>query len=198
MKRPSMLGAVLVGGRGLRLGGSKADTPVAGTPMVQRVAAAVGAVATHTCLVGRAPSTDLGLPTLPDRIPDAGPLGGLEAALVQAKAQGLDAVLLVACDLPMLEPGPLARLAEELGDGAAVAPAREDGFDTACAIYSVETLAAVQAALSSEDRSLHGLFRAVGGRAVDPADLGVEPGRQLLNVNVPDDVERAERLLRGA
>jgi len=198
VNRRSLLGAVLVGGRGRRLGGPKADTPVGGTPMVQRVAAAVRVVATHTCLVGRAPSTDLGLATLPDRTPDAGPLGGLEAALLEAEERGLDAVLLVACDLPMLEPGPLARLAEELGDAAAVAPAREDGFDTACAVYSVEALAAVRAALSSEDRSLHGLFRAVGGRAVDPATLGIEPGRHLLNVNMPGDVERAERLLRGA
>jgi molybdopterin-guanine dinucleotide biosynthesis protein A len=198
VKQPSLFGAVLVGGHGMRFGGPKADTRVAGTPMVERVAVAVQAVASRTYLVGRAPSTDLGLPTLPDRTPDAGPLGGLEAALVEAEAQGLDAVLLVACDLPMLEPGPLARLAEELGDAPAVAPAREDGFDTACAIYSVETLDAVRAALASEDRSLHGLFRAVGGRAVDPTELGFEPGRQLLNVNLPGDVDRAEHLLGGA
>ncbi len=197
MTRPALLGAVLVGGQGTRLGGAKPDTPVAGVPMVERVAAAVRAVAVETRLVGRPPATDVGWPTLPDRTPDAGPLGGLEAALVEAEAHDLDAVLLVACDLPLLEPEPLSRLADELGDALAVAPARHGGVDAACAIYSIRTLPAVRAALRSGDRSLHALFRAVGGRGVDPSALGIEPGRHLMNVNVPGDLHRAEHLLRG-
>jgi len=47
-----------------------------------------------------------------------------------------------------------------------------------------------------EDRSLHTLFRDVGGHVVPFASLG-ERASVFLNVNTPDDRARAEASLRG-
>ena len=47
------------------------------------------------------------------------------------------------------------------------------------------------ARLDGPDLSLHSLFRALAGRELDLASLGVEPGVTLLNVNTPEDLARA-------
>lgn len=195
MTGPALLGAVLVGGKGTRFGGPKAAVTVRGVPMAERVARAVSEVAARTMLVGDGPMAGSARPRLEDAVPGAGPLGGLEAALAEAERLGLDGVLLVACDLPLIDPDLLTRLVASLGEAPAVAPEREGGVEAACAVYARRTLADVRAALASGDRSLHALFRTVGGRVVPRAELGPTAGVAFLNVNTADDRARAERTL---
>jgi molybdopterin-guanine dinucleotide biosynthesis protein A len=134
-------------------------------------------------------------PVVPDRIPGAGPLGGLDAALRHARAHGYDGVLLVACDLPLLTPGILRRVAEALGDHDAVAPERPaGGVEPLCAAYRVRAVDAVERRLAQEDRSLHALFRDLGGEVIPAAGLGADPAA-FLNVNTRDDRVRAEAAL---
>ncbi|HSM61408.1 MAG TPA: molybdopterin-guanine dinucleotide biosynthesis protein B [Longimicrobiales bacterium] len=195
MTRPALLGAVLVGGKGTRFGGPKAAATVRGVPMAERVARAVSEVAARTVLVGDGPVAGAVRPRLEDPVPGAGPLGGLEAALVEAERLGLDGVLLVACDLPLIEPELLSRLVESLGEAPAVAPEREGGVEAACAVYARRTLTDVRAAMASEDRSLHALFRTVRGRVVPRAELGPTAEVAFLNVNTAADRAHAERAL---
>jgi molybdopterin-guanine dinucleotide biosynthesis protein A len=166
--------------------------------MVRRAVDALAAETSRVVVVSSKPVPEAGpaaMSVIPDVTPGKGPLGGLEAALREAAARGLDGVLLLACDLPAVTPALLAKVAEGLENASAVAPSREGGgIEPLCAAYRVETLAAVERRLSSEDLSLHALFRDVGGRASPAEELG-ESAAQLLNVNTPEDLPRAEALL---
>lgn len=127
-----LAGAVLVGGEGRRLGGDKPLVEIDGVPMAARVARALReAGADPVVLVGGddALGARLHLPTVPDRWPGAGPLGGIATALAAHQGPGLVAV--AACDQPDLDPGLIGTLAEALvttlGERMAAAPVTPDG-----------------------------------------------------------------------
>jgi molybdopterin-guanine dinucleotide biosynthesis protein A len=59
----------------------------------------------------------------------------------------------------------------------------------------VEVLEEVERRLGQEDRSLHALFRAVGGHVLPIAVAGGGEVDAFLNVNTVDELERAEAAL---
>ena len=112
--------AILAGGQARRFGGrDKSRLVVEGRPIIVRQLEVLQRVAHDIFIVGpRADRfADLGLPVYADLIPGHGALGGLYTALEVARN---DAVLVVACDLPFLDAGLLARLVERSAghDGA--------------------------------------------------------------------------------
>ena len=117
---PAVVGAVLTGGHSRRFGTDKALADADGTPLGRRVVDALRAGgADPVVLVGGRAGRVLGLPTVPDRLPGAGPLAGLATALRWARS-GL--VVVSPCDLPLLRGEHIAALvaaADE--DTAAVA-----------------------------------------------------------------------------
>ncbi len=192
-----LLGAVLAGGEGRRFGGPKADARIGGVSMVRRAVTTVAEVVDQVVVVSSRPVEDAPVEVLPDATPGAGPLGGLQTALDTADERGLDGVLVLACDLPMVDGAMLRRLLAALGDDdLAVAPERRGGgVEPLCAIYRVEARAAVAERLRAPDRSLHALFRDLGGVSLEHAALGVEATGAFLNVNTPEDRTRAEAAL---
>jgi molybdopterin-guanine dinucleotide biosynthesis protein A len=93
-------------------------------PIAKRIAE-LAATLGDVVLVGRAEAyAHLGLLVLDDVCVDGGPLGGLVALLGHA---GKRRALALACDLPLVSPGLLARLLTEQVDAPALAP-RSGGF----------------------------------------------------------------------
>jgi molybdopterin-guanine dinucleotide biosynthesis protein A len=192
---PRLLGAVLAGGRSSRYGSDKAAALVAGEPMARRVARVLAGVAVDVVLVSSRPVRGLeDLCRLADRVPDRGPLGGLHAALHEARSRALDGVLLLGCDLPLVTARLLTAVAAAVREAPAAAPARARGVEPLCAAYRLDVLPEVELRLQAPDRSLHALLRAVGCAVVDAAALDV-PAAALLNVNTPADREVAEAAL---
>jgi molybdopterin-guanine dinucleotide biosynthesis protein A len=112
---PRFTGAILCGGRSRRMGRDKALVPVAGAPMIVRVAEALWVAGAHDVVaVGREPGelAQFGLTTVPDRRSGRGPAGGIATALAWGSSRrggrgGMDEiVLVVGCDL--LAPSPAA------------------------------------------------------------------------------------------
>ena len=195
---PSLLGPVLAGGEGRRFGGPKAEARVGGISLVERAVSALRGVVADVVVVSARPLSAPSAPVIRDRVEGAGPLGGLDAALRHARAEGHDGVLLVACDLPLLTGDLLRHVADNLRSNMAVAPERRTGgVEPLCAAYRVEVLDAVERRLGEEDRSLHALFREVGGHVMAAHRLGAGPAA-FLNVNTPDDRARAEEALAAA
>jgi molybdopterin-guanine dinucleotide biosynthesis protein A len=109
-----ILGAVLAGGRSSRFGSDKASAPIDGRPMLDWVIDALEPQVDGILICGRELS---GRTCVADRpSPDLGPLGGLNAALHFAAANGFDAVLSVPCDTPRL-PADLRDQLGNVGDG---------------------------------------------------------------------------------
>ncbi|MEO0513683.1 MAG: molybdenum cofactor guanylyltransferase [Planctomycetota bacterium] len=121
---------ILAGGQSRRFGSDKARHLIGGKPMISRVAEAFSGVASATFVVAQRAGQydDLGLTTLADDVPGAGPLAGLRSALRhEAARQAANAdpapppadstwILLTSCDLV----APDAQLLEPLR--AAVGP----------------------------------------------------------------------------
>jgi molybdopterin-guanine dinucleotide biosynthesis protein len=207
--REGLLGAVLAGGESRRFGSPKALAPFRGEPMVLRAVRTLGEVCGPVVVVSSVPEVDAALrgaahsvSLLPDRVPGAGPLAGLHAALHHAREEGLDAVLLLACDMPLVTPEmveALARKGEE-GDALAVVAAQEEG-DTGSegslrpqpllGWYRVAALATVETRLAEGDRSMKGLLDALEARLIPASELGARGG-ELRGANTPGELARLE------
>ena len=169
-----LLGAVLAGGRSSRFGSDKALALLAdGRTLLEHAAAAIAPHVEAVVICGR---TAEGMTGLADRpAPDMGPLGGLNAALHHAVAQGYDAVLTTGCDMP-LYPAALAKAL--IGEGASVLKGQQ------LAGYWPAPLATELDAHLAEknNRSIYGWLDRIGARIVERPDI------VLHNINRPEDL----------
>ena len=202
--RPSLaglMGVVLGGGRSHRFGSPKAHAPVGGVPLAARSRNALSEVVGRVVLVaGDAELAEaLTLEDRPDRTPGLGPVGGLSTALHWARDEGFDGVLLLACDLPLVPPNLLRAIADRFDGSCAIIPESPGplGLEPLCAAYPVSCLAAVDEASGLPDRSMATLLAGLTVRPVPLLDVSAlgAPAELFLNVNRPEDRERAERIL---
>jgi molybdopterin-guanine dinucleotide biosynthesis protein A len=129
-----MIGVVLAGGQSRRMGRDKAFVEVAGLPMIEWVAAALGQVSDQVVVAGK-PKGWAGHEGLADPAGLGGPLAGISAAL----GLGED-IVVVAVDQPWVRADALRALAGM--EGTAV-PIDRGVRQVTCARYSVSiTLAA--------------------------------------------------------
>jgi molybdopterin-guanine dinucleotide biosynthesis protein A len=192
----SLDGAVLLGGRSRRMGRDKAHLEVDGVACATRVARALAAVCEPVWLVGGTPPASAAGRAIAD--PD-GPdcaLRGLVAALAASHAEH---VLVVATDLPLVTPALLSALADA-PPADAVVPRDATGPHPLCARYRrAALLGRARERLAGEALSIRGLLDAVDTRWLDGDALAVaDPdGTALFNVNTPEDLGRAEAIVRA-
>jgi molybdopterin-guanine dinucleotide biosynthesis protein A len=137
--------------------------------------------------------TELGLELVLDRAPDLGPLGGLEAALADGRAE---LVVATACDMPRLEAALfeslLAQARSERLDACIVRSAR--GNEPLCGVWRATMLAPIRAALARGERRVVAAFDeelAAGGRP-RVGYLALADVEHVRNLNTPADLA-AER-----
>ncbi len=193
--------AILAGGRARRFGGrDKSALVVDGRRVLDRQLEVLAEVAGEILLVGQVGRMgqigrvsqvgQVGLVgrvrEVPDRLPDRGPLGGLDAALAAAAG---DPVLVVACDMPFLS-APLLRRLVALAEGVDGAVPRTDrGYHPLCAAYARACLAVVARHLAEDRLKLTGLVDDLNVRTLDGDALAAfgDPRRLLANLNTPED-----------
>jgi molybdopterin-guanine dinucleotide biosynthesis protein A len=192
-KPPAM---VLAGGLARRMGGG--DKPLvllAGRPLLghilDRLAPQVSRLALNVNGEGAA-YRDFGLPILADSVPDRpGPLAGILAALDWAAALGATRVLTVPGDTPFLPRDLVARLLE--ADAPAAMAASGGRRQPIAGLWPVSARQALRAAVAGAGlRRVDDWARDLGTATVDFATDSVDP---FFNLNTPDDVAAAERLL---
>ena len=191
-----MIVGVLVGGRGSRLGGVSKGllaAPSGNATLVERLRAEVQAAFTQPelVLVGAAePYAKLGLSAVPDAPEGVGPLGGLGGLLAHAERRGASAVLALACDLPYLERGLLARLGREAPEARALVVTDGAVRNPLIARYAVtETAGAVQHVLAAGRRSLQAVLDELGSEVVT-LELSEAERATLRDWDTPEDIAR--------
>jgi len=192
-------GFILAGGESSRMGRPKALLQLAGEPMVLRTVRLVGDVAGSVLVIGPPRRYEsLGLHTIVDDFPGAGPLGGIATAL---RAASKDWNLIVACDLPYLTRGWLeclaARAAASSGD--AVIPMTERGAEPLCAMYNKRCEAPIRGALANGTRKVTDALASVRVESIGPAEWKAFDSEGLLfkNINSPADFEEVKARLEG-
>jgi molybdopterin-guanine dinucleotide biosynthesis protein A len=194
-------GFILAGGASSRMGANKAQLTLGGRTFMARIAAALGAFAPEVSIVGVRPEyAGLNLPLIADVYRDCGALGGLHAALSACRAPW---AAVVSCDLPFVTGELFARLGElRAADFDAVIPRQPDGRpQPLCAIYSTAHCVELAARLLAEgERRPRALLQQARTRWVAPAELADigDPELFFLNVNTPEDYERARGKAAGS
>lgn len=171
-----LLGALLAGGKARRFGSDKAGALLDGRPLIDHVIARLSPQVAELVVVGRAWGDLVSLSDRPR--PDMGPLGGLNAALHHAAAQGYDAVLTSGCDLPDL---PLD-LAERLAPGPAVIAGQP-----LLGLWPASLAPELDRWLeTTEDLSMAAWLRKAKGREIALS-------RPIANINRPEELEAFSR-----
>jgi molybdopterin-guanine dinucleotide biosynthesis protein A len=201
--------AILAGGRAIRFGGrDKSAIVVNGESILTRQIAALSTLTDDILLVGRRhdDAGPDGVRLVADQIADAGPLGGLDAALSAARDEPL---VLLACDMPFPDPALLAYMIELAGTADIVVPLTERGYHPLCAVYTrackrplTERLRrcsepGFDRRLNKRELRMTGLFEDVRVRTIETAELERfgDTARLFANVNTPAEYYELEALL---
>ena len=196
------LGAILAGGLARRMGGvDKPMQRVGGGTLLAHVIARLGPQCDGLILNTNGDTARFaafGLPIAPDTVPDfAGPLAGILAALDWAAAHRPDVewVLGAAADCPFLPDDLVVRLQRaRIEAGARLAVAASGGRSHhAIGLWHVGLREALRHALVSEHVRRIGHWTA--RYSVATATWPTDPIDPFFNVNTPDDIAEAERLI---
>lgn len=200
-----VVGVVLAGGRGSRLGMDKTTLrlPDCERDFMTRAAELLSRVVADVRVSCRADMPDRlaragRFPVVPDLFPGEGVLRAVYSILKQVSRP----CLIIPCDMPFLPEGVLRVLLERrlrrTGDFHPVLTAyrqKETGFvETLVAVYEPESLPFFERALARGDYSL---YRVVPPERRDCVDYGEEWAAAFQNINRPEDLENA-RLQAGA
>jgi len=188
-----LVGLVLAGGAGRRLGRDKGSLELEGRTLALRAAEPLSEICGRV-LISIAPGADNpapGYPAIEDAAPAGrGPLAGIHAAFLAVAQADL---LVLACDYPRVECALFRRLLAAAEAGAEmVFPRDEAGRDhPLVGLWRRSVAAAVERALARDVLAVRDLVRERRVQRVGPRQLGrATLARGLLNVNRPNDLER--------
>jgi molybdopterin-guanine dinucleotide biosynthesis protein A len=169
------------------MGRPKAWLPFGPEAMLQRVVRLCGDVAAERVVVAAAGQE---LPALPpdvavvrDAVAGRGPLAGLAAGLAAIRAP---AALVVPCDVPLLRPGPPARLFDALGDALAARPVHDGRARPLGAVYRASLAARAAERVATGSLRVRDLVAPGESR-----DLPDPDGSWLLGCNTPEEYRAA-------
>lgn len=190
--------AIQAGGRSLRFGRDKALVPLGGRPLIQHLLDRVAGLGEEILVTTNRPQDyrGLSLRLASDTLPGGGALAGLQTSLNAARGE---TVLVLACDMPFVSRGLLEHLLDLASQADVVAPVRGGEFEPLHAVYARSCLPAVDAALLAGERRVISFYPRVSVRPVDEAEIAIyDPdGLSFFNVNTPQDLAQAERILGG-
>jgi len=190
---------VLAGGRATRLGGTnKALLEIGGKRIIDRVLEALRPLSDQIVMVGHLVE-GLDFPdveVVPDTHPGAGSMPALLTGLLVSRHE---MALVVGCDMPFLSTSLLRHIAE-LSTGFDLAVPRIGPYLEALhAAYHRSCLPVIEDYLRRRDLKIIDFYPSVRTREVPEIELrAFDPDlRSFLNVNTPEDLERARALARG-
>jgi len=184
----ALAAAILAGGAGRRMGAPKAALPLAGRPMISYAIDAARAAGLSPFVVTKAgielPELDCRLVVEPAE--PRHPLCGVIAALEHHGGP----VVVIACDVPLLPPGLLSRLARSTADLALPVHPRPQPL---VARYSPSLLPRLRAALAAGEAMVD-LAASLGGDRLGETELRAlgDPAWMFANANDPAELDRVE------
>ncbi len=207
-------GFVLAGGQSSRMGRDKALLPFAGRPLIAHALSTLREAGLPASIAGANPSTRASLasyaPVIEDAEPGLGPLAGICAAMAANSARH---AVFLPIDLPLLPPSLIVYLLFHARiTGLAVTVPIVNGFTQSFpAVLDCSVLPALQAEFSARRGGCFSAFQAAAAGLGQPIcavavellaqssqvahPLATPPALWFLNLNSPEDMERAGALL---
>lgn len=181
-------GLLLTGGRSRRMGSDKAGLVVGGEPLGRRLGRLLASVADPVLEVGPGAS---GLEAVREDPPFGGPLAAVVAGWRGLGDRGhTGAVLVVACDLPLLD-APLITMLARWPAGGSVVPVLDGRRQLLSARWSPGDLDAATSAFAGGERALRAVPLGPGLVELGEGDFPAgAPARGLADVDTPEDLAR--------
>lgn len=195
-------GVILAGGRATRMGGGDKGLRMVGDRrLIDHVLLRLAPQCAPVALNANgdpARFADLKLPVLPDSIAGhPGPLGGVLAGLDWAAGQGADHIVSVAADTPFF-PGDLAaRLwAGRAGSGLSLAATRDaDGRLRRHPTFGLWPVALREDLRAALRDGLRKIVMWTDAHEAAVVEFATDPFDPFFNINSPEDIDAAERLV---
>ena len=186
---------LLAGGKGSRIGGGKPTRMLGGVTLLERAVDQARKWSERVAVTARHDQQIQGLevPLVPDEPRVEGPLGGLVSALRFAEEEAAEAVLTLPIDMPFLPDDLVDRLAKFLPGRCAAIASSANHLHPVCGIWRTKATGFLPDYLATGRRSLRGFAETVGYVAVEWPTKPMDP---FFNINTPDDLAAAERMLR--
>lgn len=187
-----MAGIVLAGGENRRMGADKAFMKLAGVPLIEHVMRSLKAVCRDIIIVTNSPQLykAYSVSVVTDAFNLRGPLTGIYSGLLKS-ADEYNVV--VACDMPFLNPRLLSYMGSLAGGYDIVVPAVGGMLEPLHAVYRKGLLPVIEAQIMRYEQQIRVLFekqriRYVAGEEIDRFD----PARKSFkNLNTPQEYEEA-------
>src|SRR6266850_1768939 len=183
---------VLTGGKSSRMGRPKSLLLFDGEPLIVHIVRALKLMFAETVIVA-APEQEL--PDLPgilvrDEVAYQGPVGGIYYGL---KAASGNFCFVTSCDVPFLNPALISHLTSQILNHDVVVPHWENRFQPLHAVYRTSVLPLLKGHLDRGELRPVYLFDKVRTCKVGEDEIRrFDPeGLSFLNMNTPDDYERA-------
>lgn len=195
----SVTAIVLAGGKGDRLGRDKTLEPIGKDTMLQRVVDRLSLVCEDIVIViapgQRKPSLSTEARVAVDLYPGKGALGGIYTGLETSESFYN---LVVACDMPFLNPSLLRYIIRVSPGFDAVVPRDKEGrLEPLHALYSKNCLPPIYRQIQEDKLKIDGFIGQVKVRYVEESEIGeIDPERlSFFNINTVDDLARARAII---
>src|SRR5271169_2169810 len=176
---------ILAGGQGSRIGGNKALQALRGRSLINWVFSAIRQQSAEVLISANENQSAyvyLGCPVIADRLPGyAGPLAGLQAAMLQAS---YECVASVPCDTPFLPDNLIAKLWAAIADAEAAVAVVEGKRQPAVALYRKNLLHRLDTYLGMGERKAGGWLD-----TLQASEVVFDNARAFININTQDELE---------
>jgi len=192
-----LLGVVLAGGRSRRFGSPKALATFHGEALWARAVRTLGEAGLTPLVIANDDEVAraIEVEVRGDLRRDRGPLAGIESGLSAARELGLDGILVLACDLVLVDAPLLAELMRAWTGKAATAFESDGPWGVAplCSIWGGDLLPTVSAALNDGRGSPGEMLLEVPLVQVT-VPSGCDPATLFRSANRPEDLAELEAL----
>ncbi|MCA1802927.1 MAG: molybdenum cofactor guanylyltransferase [Rhodothermaceae bacterium] len=173
---------ILCGGHSSRMGRDKSGLIYEGKTLLERIANRTLPLFDTVTLLGANNYLESGLRQIPDAIDDAGPLGGLLAALLDTKE---DTIALLPVDLPLISDDTITKLSvkPDLHLDALIAGS-SSRVQPLLGQYKTRTATVLHNYLNTGKRSVMGFLD-----LIDHQTFAVDE-QEITNINTPDQYEK--------
>lgn len=188
--------AIQCGGESRRMKGDKALLPFLDVTLLEWVRDVATPVFTHVFVVARDAEAfgHFGLPVVTDALASRGAAVGVYTAIT---ASPVERVLCLACDMPFVTPAVLRALSAGSRRHEVFVPKHGPYMQPLCAVYARSAGPAYRRFIDEGGFRVDEMYRSLdtGFLDMDDGRFG-DPDEVFMNVNTPDDLERArERAL---
>jgi molybdopterin-guanine dinucleotide biosynthesis protein A len=167
--RSELTGIILAGGKSSRMGREKGLVDFRGKPLIQYGLDLLSHYTERT-LISSSNSDYLsfGFEIIPDPVVGQGPAAGIAAALKSSRSVWN---IVIACDLPFLQPELIDCLLENTGSCQAVIPVHNGVMEPLAGIYHQELAGHFEIAIDSGELALHRILLASKAKYQDVSQL---------------------------